>query len=79
MDSVNVGLGRGRWAVSQKLKMIQQKLATSLAHSLIVSPCPGELASRLLLTELTRLGEPKCVYGEKSTLLRGYPAITKSE
>ena len=54
-------------AVSQKRMMIQQKLATSLAYALIVSPCPGELASRLLLTELTRLGELKCIYGEKST------------
>ena len=66
-DSVNVGLEEGRWAVSQKRMMIQQKLATSLAYALIVSPCPGELPSRLLLTELTRLGELKCIYGEKST------------
>ena len=39
----------------------------------IVSPCSEGLVSRLVLTGLTRLGESKCLYGEKSTRLGGGP------
>ena len=86
--SVNVGLGEGRWAVSEKrIRKVTLLAFSKRLYEKKIAPlpflCPSQQHSRMLwlskcsdcltLSELARLTKPKCLYGEKLARLGGRP------
>lgn len=60
------------WVFGQVLEKAKKPLwPTALAHALIVQNRAHTCSICLALTELTRLGVPKCLYGEKLSRLGG--------